>query len=228
MTGARDEILGRLRSALRRNPADADGVDRRLATHPRNLVPKRAQLPHAEQVDLFLKMAAEAAATVERVPDLAAVPGAVAAYLAAQNLPAEIRAAPDPELSGIPWGERPTLAVRTGKADPMDVVGVTGAFAGVAETGTLMMVSGPAHPTTLNFLPETQIVVLRAERVVGSYEDGWDRLRAERGEMPRTVNFITGPSRTADIEMTLYMGAHGPRRLHIVLVDGVVDGGVPA
>ena len=56
---------------------------------------------------------------------------------------------------------------------------------------------------------------------LGPYEDAWDRLRAAEGEgrLPRTVNFITGPSRTGDIEQTIQMGAHGPRRLHVILVE---------
>ena len=88
-----------------------------------------------------------------------------------------------------------------------------------------MLCSGPAGPTTLNFLPETHVVVLRADQVVGPYEEAWDLLRSARGAagLPRTVNFVTGPSRTADIEQTIQMGAHGPRRLCILLVDD--DGG---
>ncbi|MEZ5579927.1 MAG: LUD domain-containing protein [Candidatus Competibacteraceae bacterium] len=73
-----------------------------------------------------------------------------------------------------------------------------------------MLLSGPhSPPTTLNFLPDTHIVVLRADRIVGAYEDAWDLLRARGLGMPRTVNFITGPSRSADIEQTVQMGAHG-------------------
>jgi len=96
-------------------------------------------------------------------------------------------------------------------------VSLTPCLAAVAETGTLMLVSGTETPTTLNFLPDTHVAVVRAGQVVASYEDGWDLLRS-RGGMPRTVNFITGPSRTGDIEQRIQLGAHGPRRLHIVLV----------
>ena len=81
-----------------------------------------------------------------------------------------------------------------------------------------MLVSGEQTPTTLNFLPDTHIVALRASQVVASYEDGWDLLRA-RGSLPRTVNFITGPSRTGDIEQKIELGAHGPRRLHVILIE---------
>jgi len=108
--------------------------------------------------------------------------------------------------------------VRRGVAEDGDAVSVTASFAAVAETGTLMLVSGPESPTRNNFLPETHVVVLRAGEIVGTYEEAWDRLRAARA-MPRVVNFITGPSRTGDIAQKLELGAHGPRRLHIVLVE---------
>jgi L-lactate dehydrogenase complex protein LldG len=114
------------------------------------------------------------------------------------------------------------LQIRRGKAEPGDAVSLTPCLAAIAETGTLMLVSGSGTPTTLNFLPDTHVVVVRAGQVVAGYEDGWDliRARAAQGEgWPRTVNLITGPSRTGDIEQRIQLGAHGPRRLHIVLVD---------
>ncbi|HEY0836299.1 MAG TPA: lactate utilization protein [Azospirillum sp.] len=229
MAEARDQILSGIRTALKRGAptasstaAQRDAAARRVREHPRNLVPARAQVDHAEQVTLFVRMALEVSCTVERVPGLAAVPQAVAEYLAGLNLPAALRVAPDPALSTIPWAERPTLTVTTGRARDTDAVSLTGAFAAVAETGTLMLVSGAERPTTLNFLPDTHIVVLHGDQVVGGYEDAWDRLRAAsasfEGGMPRTVNMITGPSRTGDIEQTIQLGAHGPRRLHILLV----------
>ena len=94
------------------------------------------------------------------------------------------------------------------------------ALAGVAESGTLVLTSGVDNPTTLNFLPETHIVALRAEDIAGDYETVWEVIRKKYGpgQMPRTVNYITGPSRSADIEQKLLLGAHGPRRLHIIVV----------
>jgi L-lactate dehydrogenase complex protein LldG len=152
------------------------------------------------------------------------VPGEVARYLAAENLPAELKMAPDPALDTMPWAERPLLQIRRGKAEPGDAVSLTPCVAAVAETGTLMLTSGEATPTTLNFLPDTHIVVVRTGQVVASYEDGWDLLRAQSADklwgLPRTVNFITGPSRTGDIEQRIELGAHGPRRLHVILIDG--------
>lgn len=217
---ARETVLGRVRRALGAAAGDADrraAVEARLSGHPRTLIPARVTgKSPADLVDLFVQMAHATAATVHRLPSREAVPDAVADFLIQHNLPAAVRAAP--ELAGLSWDRRPSLTVASGRAQADDLASVTGAHAAVAETGTLMLTSGSDRPTTLNFLPDTHIVVLEADQVVGSYEDGWDRLRA-LGALPRTVNFITGPSRTGDIEQTIQLGAHGPRRLHILLVD---------
>jgi L-lactate dehydrogenase complex protein LldG len=219
MSEARGDILGAIRRA-RRDAGDPGAVDGRLAGHRRNLVPARAaSRDHAGQVALFAEMAEEVQTTVARVARLDDVPGALADWLAGQNLPAEFVMSPDKLLDDVPWGERPLLRFRRGKPEPTDLTGVTACFAGISETGTLMLVSGPESPSTLNFLPDNHVAVVRASQVVGTYEDGFDRLRAA-GAVPRTVNFVTGPSRTGDIEQKIQLGAHGPRRLHIVIVDG--------
>src|ERR1700744_3504549 len=217
---ARDDILGGIRRSFGRGPvtgADAEALAEHVATHRRNLIPARAaSLNHAAQVDLFVAMAEAVQTTVARVRSDTDVPGEVARYLAAENLPAELTMAPDAALDTIPWGTRPLLQIRRGKAEPGDAVSLTPCLAAVAETGTLMLTSGEATPTTLNFLPDTHIVVVRGWQVVATYEDGWDLLRAQSADklwgLPRTVNFITGPSRTGDIEQRIELGAHGPRR----------------
>ena len=229
---ARDDILGGIRRALGRDALGetaADGLAARVAAHRRNLIPARAAaLDPPARVDLFVALAEAVQTTVARVASDAEVPGEVARYLAAENLPAELKMAPDPVLDALPWAERPLLQIRRGKAEAGDAVSLTPCLAAVAETGTLMLVSGETTPTTLNFLPDTHIVVLRAGQVVASYEDGWDLLRARESQgnvdLPRTVNFITGPSRTGDIEQKIELGAHGPRRLHVVLVDDALQG----
>jgi len=231
----REQILGSIRASLKRGAvteARAAELEARLAAHPRNLVPARATgLAPEQRLQLFVRMAEEVQTTVARVASAADVPGAVADYLAEHNLPAKLVMTPDPALDGIPWAARPLLEIRRGRAEDGDLSGVTACFAGVAETGTLMLLSGPESPTRNNFLPDNHIVVLRAEQVVASYEDGLDRLRAARAAagaatpLPRTINYVTGPSRTGDIEQKIELGAHGPRRLHIVLID---DAAAPA
>ncbi|HLY52056.1 MAG TPA: lactate utilization protein C [Steroidobacteraceae bacterium] len=228
MTNGREQILGSIRKSLKRGAvtdARAKELKARLDAHTRNLIPARAAgLTPDQQVELFIRMAEGVQASVVRVTSAAEVPGAVADYLADKNLPAKLVMTPDPQLDGIPWTDRPLLEIRRGRAEDGDLTGVTACVAGVAETGTLMLASGPESPTRNNFLPDHHLVVMRRNQVVATYEDGFDRLRAGAagaGEWvpPRTVNFITGPSRTGDIEQKIELGAHGPRRLHIILID---------
>ena len=110
------------------------------------------------------------------------------------------------------------MTVEARAACAADLVGITGAFCAIAETGTMMQLSGPLTPAATSLLPETHIAVVRAGQLVRSMEDAWDRVRGECGRLPRAVNFVSGPSRTADIEQTLTMGAHGPYRVHVLLV----------
>lgn len=219
---ARAQILNGIRRALRRDvlsAASRQGVDARLAQPPRGPAVARTALPQPEQVALFCQWAEANNATVARVvPDL--VPAEVVNYLARNNLPAEAVRAPGADLDRFDWAGQKMLSLHKGRAEGADRVSITGAFAGIAETGTLVMASGPDHPVTLNLLPDTHVVVLRESDIVGDYEDVWNRLRARYGKdrMPRTVNTITGPSRTGDIEQTIELGAHGPCRLHILVV----------
>ncbi|MCF8466842.1 MAG: lactate utilization protein [Sneathiella sp.] len=221
---ARDKILGRIRHNLKRGPLGeeaANALKARLEGHSRGIVPNRTELPHKAQVDLFVAKASALAATVARIATLDEVPEALRDYLTAHNLSTKIKMAPDKRLDALPFDKTPMLEITRGSAEPSDEVSLTPAFAGIAETGTLCMASGPETPSTLNFLPENHVAVIKASQITGTLEDSWDRLRAEYGvgNLPRTINFISGPSRTADIEQTLIMGAHGPRRLHILIVD---------
>jgi len=219
----RDQVLGAVRRAVKagnptRNDALAQAaIDARLAAKERQIIPERVQLGHQGLVALFVEKAEAAHATVARLDSVDDVPQAVAAYLAEWGLPPEVKIAPDPQLRARSWDG---LSVTEGLPGDNEQAAVTGSFRAVAETGTLMLISSPEHPTTLNYLPDNHIVVLRAADVVGAYEDAWDAVRALPGGVPRSVNFVTGPSRTADIEQTLQLGAHGPRRLHILLVGG--------
>jgi L-lactate dehydrogenase complex protein LldG len=219
---SKQAILAAIRRGLRRGalPEDQAAMLRgRLDRHPRQLIPARSRLPHAGQVDLFVSNLEKEFGSVTRVAGGGEVPGAVADYLAAQNLAGNLVMAPHPELREIDWSSRPLLEIREGRAEGSDMVSVQHAFAAIAETGTLMFPSAAERPTTLNILTDTEIVVLRASRVVGAYEEAWDLLRSEIGEMPRNVMLVTGPSRSADIEQALELGAHGPRRLHVVLIE---------
>ena len=226
MTG-REQVLGAIRRGLRRGPLPEDQAAMlagRIGAHPRHILPARVRLDRAGLVRLFLANLEREYASAAPVADAAAVPAALATYLAAQNLPGDFAMAPHPALLALPWAGHPLLRPRAGRAEASDLVSLQHGYAGIAETGTLMLPSAPERPTTLNLLAETEVVVLRASRIVGAYEEAWDLLRAEHrdavsgGFLPRNVMLVTGPSRSADIDQSLELGAHGPRRLHVVLV----------
>lgn len=219
----RETVLGTVRRSLgdvKSDRARRAIVRGRLENHPRGEIPARGQVNHFRQVDLFAEMAGAVNTTVDRVKTRADILGAVSGYLRDHNLPHSIVHGDDAYLTRLPWGKHKTLEHRRGPASAKDMVSLAKAHSGVAETGTLMMASGADNPVTLNFLPDVSIVVLDAKDITGDYETAWDRLRETFGarEMPRTLNMVTGPSRTADIEQTLLLGAHGPRSLHIIIV----------
>jgi L-lactate dehydrogenase complex protein LldG len=224
MTTARDDILATLRRSLGVTGKEAPrlaAVEDRLARMPAGVIPKRADVSGAERIALFRRMAEAALASVAVVPDAAAVPAEAARYLRDQNLPATLRMGDDARLAAMPW-EKTAIELSKGPSAGTDLNAISHAYGGIAETGTLALVSGRDNPTTLNFLPDNHIVVLDAADLEGAAEAVLARLRADfgKGEMPRTVNLVTGPSRSADIEQTLILGAHGPRKLHIILVEG--------
>lgn len=224
MTAAREDILARIRRANGRNlpgGGDVDAVLRhRMEAPPAHPIPARTRGDAAALIESFIRRAGEASATLDRVASRGDTCESVLRYLLAEGLPARIRIAPDPVIAGLPWSDTPDLVVEPGRAVADDMVSVTPALAGIAETGTLLVHSSAATPNTLHFLPDTHIAVLDSGHIVGGYEQGWALLRDRCPEMPRSVTLITGPSRSSDIERELQIGVHGPRRLHIILVDG--------
>ena len=222
---ARERILGRIRRHLGRtaplDEAEAAVLKARLDAHAPHLIPARAQVGHAEQIALFMAKAEALGATVARLSATDRVPAAVRDYLAAHNLPMQIKMSPDPALDTLPFDQTPMIEITRGAAALADNVSLTPVFTAIAETGTLCLVSGPETPSTLNFLPENHIALVRSSQIIGTLEESWARIRDKfgAGRLPRTVNLVSGPSRTGDIEQMLIMGAHGPRRLHILIVD---------
>ena len=215
MKDSREEMLERIRRRLGRTAENAaagqsavDAVLARRAQGPR---------PPLEQdlVARFLARAEAMASTVEAVERIEDAPAAAARYLAAHGLPQS--AVAWPQLAGLDWAGA-GLQVECRAACGDDLVGITGVFCAVAETGSLVVLSGPETPATASLLPETHIALVPAARIVAGMEEAWALLRRECGELPRAVNFISGPSRTGDIEQTLVLGAHGPYRVHIVVV----------
>lgn len=222
MTTARDEIFSNIRRSLGVTGHEAPRrvtVEERLERAPKGLIPARGQGDLPTRLATFRRMVEASLATLVDVASPAEIPAAVAQYLRDHNLPATLRMGNDSRLAGLDWSAT-SLDIAHGPSDGRDLNGLSHALGGVAESGTLVLVSGPDNPTTLNFLPDNHIVVVQARDVEGDYEAVWDRIRFAfgKGTMPRAVNWVTGPSRSGDIEQTLLLGAHGPRRLHVILV----------
>lgn len=212
---ARANILARVRAAQGRSgeatQAERDAVQTQIAQ--KNIGPR--PVLQGDLFERFKKLSAEMICTLAEVANENDVPGACRDYLQKNNLP----------TSGVAWSalkhldwKSAGINVEFRRANGSDGIGITSVFAALAETGTLMLLSGEETTASVSLVPETHIAVLHKNRIVAYMEDGFALLRKEKGDMPRAVNFVSGPSRTADIEQTIVLGAHGPYRLHIVLV----------
>jgi len=218
---AREHILGAIRSALnvRGDEAGRRGrVRARLEQPESGPIPQRARGDAVALLERFIAMLEKQNAKVMELGALRELPGAVSAELMQRNLPQRLRTGADDMFADIAW--EGTLERLSGPAQPDDCASLSRALAGAAETGTLFLASGADNPSTLNFLPEMHMVAIRREDIVGSYEKAWSRFRDRYGRrrLPRTVNMISAPSRTADIEQTLIKGAHGPKELIVFIV----------
>ncbi|ALG67190.1 LutC/YkgG family protein [Beggiatoa leptomitoformis] len=214
MTDTRQTIFNQIRQSLGRqesvNELTRQHLEARLQQHTIHEQPAL----NLSLLDKFIYQVEKVAGTCEQVEQLSDVPACLMRYLHTQQLPTSV--VMDRHLKELAWSSALTVAYRSAQID--DLVSVTHAFAGVAETGSIVMLSSPESPTTLNFLPDVHIVILSRADLLPHIESVWEKLRHTNKAIPRTVNFITGPSRTADIEQTIQLGAHGPRRLHIILV----------
>ncbi len=198
---ARDDILFAI--AARR---------RREASRP---AAYRAPEWSGEAVARFCERARRADAEVQVLDSAADVAEAVAAILRARNLPAVLHLPPGSAAAGLDWAKTPGLARETTPPGPDDAALALAPF-GIAETGTLAYPAGANAPASWHFRPGLEIAVLRARDIVGSMEEVLARVK--RRGIAATLNFVTGPSRTADIEQTLELGAHGPKALAILIV----------
>ncbi|HSO06230.1 MAG TPA: lactate utilization protein C [Pelomicrobium sp.] len=213
---SREQILGRIRQALGRSGPPAQAVQDEARAYMEGHATGPRPPADWDRLERFMERAKAMACTVERVGTLEQVPGAVARYLRDAGLPAS--AVVWPEVADWGW-DAAGINVEPRRARGEDLVGITGAFCGIAETGTLALLSGAGTPGSVSLVPENHVAVVSAKRIVDSVEDALGLVRAERGGPPRALNLVSGPSRTADIEQTVTLGAHGPYRVHVIVVD---------
>ncbi|MCY7389527.1 MAG: lactate utilization protein C [Burkholderiales bacterium] len=212
---ARENILARIRGQSGKAGATAEGelvaVRSHISTHPRGPVPTFAM---HDPVQHFVEECARLTTTITEVAGLADVSREVARYIASASL--QPRCVGWPEFASLDW-QATGIEYDNRPANGDDLIGITGCFCAIGETGTLLLLGAPDTPKSTALLPETHICIVKKSRMVATMEDAFALMRSEIGEPPRATFFVSGPSRTADIEQTIVIGAHGPYRVHVIL-----------
>ena len=220
----REAILSRIRKSLNVGDNDAirqSKIEERLFSAPIGIIPQRGQIEQEAKCRLFTEKVKNVQTTVDNVSNYDEIPAVVATYLRDNNLPSIVQMGESEKLASIPWHNSPHIQIEKTINTNAEAVSITHAHSGIAETGTVVLNSGKENPTGNNFLPQAHIVVIDSNTIEGDFESTWSMLRKKfgKGVLPRTVNMITGPSRSADIQQTLLLGAHGPRAMHIIIVN---------
>ena len=214
---ARENILARIRGAQGKpgaepTAADLDRVRAVIANPVTGPQPAFAHPP--DLLVQFLKECDRVGTTHAQVASDEGIPAEVARYLAATGL--EPRLVAWPAFAALDWASA-GIAIESRPARGDDRTGLTGCTCAVAETGTTLLLSSPEQPKVTALLPETHVCVVRKSRLLGTLEEAFALVRRELGALPRSAFFVSGPSRTADIEQTMVIGAHGPYRVHVII-----------
>jgi len=206
---SRDAILARIRAANTSAPATVPITQ----SAPPSLV------SHGDgAIARFHAAATAKGMTLVDVQGPQMLPASVAESLSAACISHRAIRLNDAALADLPWSEA-GFSICRGAATPEDALAFSRALAAVAETGTLMLASGVENPTTLAFLPETHLVAIDRTSILGTFEDATALLRQTYGTtLRRTINFISGASRTGDIGGRIVHGAHGPRHLFVFII----------
>lgn len=211
---ARSDIFARLRHASRKAPAESIEQERlSLGRAP------AAALPADELCQAFLINVLRNQGSVNCASNRSEAVKAVAQYLYQHFRSQRLVASNDPRLAAMPWRDAGVLP-RFGAVEAGEPVALSFARLGVAETGAVVTWTGKANPAANNLLPEHHIVLVDSSELVPTLEAAWDKINTdmEKFGRPRGINFIAGPSSTADIEGQLVQGAHGPRSWHVILL----------
>ncbi len=216
MSAARQKVLADVRAALGGGRPDPASVAREAAALVVSLEQVQPQFPHQSNFERFVERAGSErlTASLAQLASFDAVPDAVRAYLEKSALPPTLSLVRAPILADLEWEP---LSIQK-EIGPNESVAVSLAAYAIAETGSLVMETGPASPMLFSFLPLHHLVVIEAGKILRTMEDYWALRRAEETADPRAITFVTGTSGTADIEAKNVRGAHGPRYLHILVI----------
>lgn len=216
---ARANILARIRAndGKQGHTTEAELAAARAVISARTRGPLPTFAKH-DPVQHFILECARLKTTLAEVDSILAVPNEVARYLST------VLDSPTKSASVVGWPEFAALDWQSANIDyanrpamGSDLIGLTGCFCAIGETGTLLLLGARNSPKVTALLPETHICIVKKSRLVATMEDAFQLARDEIGELPRATFFVSGPSRTADIEQTIVIGAHGPYRVHVVL-----------
>ncbi len=209
MSSARERILTKVSAAMPEDSNRQQIVEQRIQQPPELIRPQINE----NQLIQFQDKLELGGGHLSKVESYSAAAALISDFLREQQLPLRLRLAP--ALKDMTWN--PGLDIGYGKSDGDDLVSVTPAFCAIAESGSVVLLSSPDSPTSLNYLPDVHFVIVEVSQLVSHIEDAWTKLR-QLNAVPRAVNVITGPSKTADVEQTLQIGAHGPRQLRVILI----------
>jgi len=216
-SSARSEILARLRAAGSGASAGRIELERKTLGSATGPAP-----PAREKCQAFLLNMLANRGSIACAANRSEAVKAVGAYVYQHFRTHRLVAGNDARLAAMPWRDAGVLP-RFGAIEPGEPVALSYARLGVVETGAVVTFTGKANPAANNLLPEHHIVLLDTGDLVFSLEEAWERINRETAERggPRGINFIAGPSSTADIEGQLVYGAHGPRCLHVILLGDI-------
>jgi len=216
---ARTEIIARVRRASR--GASAEQIAQELSGFGQA---PTAPLPCEDLAEAFLCNVLKNQGSIGCAKNRSEAAKAVAQYLYQSYRTRKLVAGNDPRLAAMPWRDGGVLP-RFGPAEDGDLASVSYARLGVAETGSVVTWTGKSNPASNNLLVEDHIVLIDLEDLVQTLDQAWACINASQSEEARHrgINFISGPSSTADIDMQLVKGAHGPRNWHVILLGDLPE-----
>lgn len=196
---SREEILAAIRS-------------RRLVQAPKPGT-YRAPKTKGDLTESFVEKLSAQYADVRVLDSMSDVPDAIADILRGRNMAAQVHVSPEGELASLALSN---VEVKREPPGQFDAAVAFASFA-IAETGTLAYAAGKGNPASWHFRPLLEIAIVHAGAVVAELEDVLASLN-KTGGLPPTLNLVSGPSRTGDIEQTMELGAHGPKELAVLVL----------
>lgn len=183
-----------------------------------NAPPPQIRLPEwsGDALVSFIGKVEASIARPHRLASFAGAPAKIAEVLRLANAAPELHVPAESSLLRLPWNAVPALSISS--APPTgDQSALSAAEFGIAETGTLVFFSGSNSRSSWHFRPGREFILIEQTRILPRFEDVIARINTLPAT-PATINLVTGPSRTADIEQTIELGAHGPREIHVLIV----------